>query len=136
MADANAQTPQPTDNIKFEDLAAPQPGMTAKLVRVMGQLDESNISINSKIIYDIIAQHPTGLYLLFDLSKLEYMNSKAIGYLTDWYGKINNGGGKIVIAGPPQNVLEILQTVGITELVKCYNTLDEAKFQLFQKSSV
>lgn len=136
MPDANAQTPQPVDNIKFEDLTAPQPTMTAKLVRVMGQLDESNISINSKIIYDIIAQHPAELYLLFDLSKLEYMNSKAIGYLTDWYGKINNGGGKIVIASPPQNVLEILQTVGITELVKCYNTLDEAKFQLFQKGSV
>lgn len=114
-------------------MAAPQPTMTAKVIRFIGQLDESNIDLNSKTIYQIIAEHPKELYLLLDFTKLEYMNSKSIGYLTDWYGKITEGGGKIIIASPPANVLEILQAVGITELVKSYNTLEEGKFQLFQK---
>jgi len=133
MADANALSPQPIDNIKVENLLTPEPSMTGKLIRVIGQLDESNISINSKIIYDIIAKHPTELYLLFDLTKLEYMNSKAIGYFTDWYGKIMEGKGKIVIANAPPTVMDILQAVGITELVKCYTTVEEAQFQLFKK---
>ena len=123
-------------NITIEDIPATTQGQAAKIVKFQGQLDESNVDEKAKIIYGLIEQNPQNLYLLMDFEELEYMNSKSIGYLTDWYGKINNGGGKIVIAGPPQNVLEILQTVGITELVKCYNTLDEAKFQLFQKSSV
>ncbi len=127
-----SQTPQ---NLIVEDLASPQPTMTAKIVRFSGQLDESNIDINSKTIYEIIAQHPKELFLLLELSKLEYMNSKSIGYLTDWYGKITEGGGKIVISGAPDSVREILQAVGITELVKFYNTFDEAKFQLFQKDA-
>jgi len=123
----------PVQNLIVEDLAAPQPTMTAKIVRFVGQLDESNIDLNSQIIYKIIAEHPKELFLLFDFSKLEYMNSKSIGYLTDWYGKITEGGGKIAISSPPQTVLEILQAVGITELVKCYNTFEEAQAQLFQK---
>jgi len=125
----------PASNLQVEDLAAPQPNMTAKIVRFVGQLDESNIDLNSKTIYEIIAQHPKDLYLLLDFSKLEYMNSKSIGYLTDWYGKITEAGGKIVIAAPPANILEILTAVGVIELVKCYNTLEEAKFQLFQKDA-
>ena len=130
-----AQQGQSPQNLVVEDLAAPQPTMTAKIVRFSGQLDESNIDTNSKTIYEIIAQHPKELFLLLEFSRLEYMNSKSIGYLTDWYGKITEGGGKIVISGPPDSVREILQAVGITELVKCYNTFDEAKFQLFQKEA-
>ncbi len=60
------------------------------------------------------------------------MNSKSIGYLTDWYGKIIEGKGKIVIAKARSNILDILQVVGLTQLINCYNTLDEAKFALLQ----
>ena len=121
-------------NVTVTDLPAPNPEQTGKLVTFQGQLDESNIDENSKIIYDLIQKTPKGLYLLFDFSKLEYMNSKSIGYLTDWYGKITEGGeGRIAIANPPDNIFEILQAVGITELVKCYKSMEEAKFALFQK---
>ncbi len=130
MADTNQG-----QNIQIEDLAAPQANMTAKTIKFVGQLDESNIDLNSKTIYEIIAQHPKELFLLLDFSRLEYMNSKSIGYLTDWYGRITEGGGKIVISSPPASVQEILQAVGVTELVKCYNSLEEAKFQLFQKDT-
>ena len=132
MAEENNQTPQ-AESFIVEDLAAPLPTMTARLIKIVGQLDESNIDINSKAIYAIIADHPKDLYICFDLTKLEYMNSKSIGYLTDWYGKVTEGGGKITIGGAPQTVLDILLAVGINELVKCYPTVDEAKFQLFQK---
>jgi anti-anti-sigma factor len=135
MPDTTSANTQDIENLKIEDLTAPEPDMIAKTVRFIGQLDESNIDLNSKTIYDVIAQHPTKLYLLFDFSKLEYMNSKSIGYITDWYGKVSEGGGKIVIAAPPENILDILQAVGITELIKCYKYLEEAKDQLFKKDT-
>lgn len=132
MAEENTQQIQP-ENFLIEELAAPSPTITAKLIKIIGQLDESNIDINSKTIYAIIAEHPKDLFICFDLTRLEYMNSKSIGYLTDWYGKVTEGGGKITIGGAPQTVLDILMAVGINELIKCYPTVEEAKFQLFQK---
>lgn len=119
-------------NITIEDIPATIQGISAKLVRFQGQLDESNVDEKAKIIYQILEQTPNNLYLLFDFDQLEYMNSKSIGYLTDWYGKISEGQGKIVIAKPRSNILDILQVVGLTQLINCYQTLDEAKFALLQ----
>jgi anti-anti-sigma factor len=119
-------------NIIIEDIPATVQGVSAKLVRFQGQLDESNVDEKAKIIYQLLEQNPSGLYLLFDFDQLEYMNSKSIGYLTDWYGKITEGQGKIVIAKPKSNILDILQVVGLTQLINCYQSLDEAKFALLQ----
>lgn len=120
-------------NITVEDIPVSTAGVTAKLVKFQGQLDESNVDDKAKAIYDLIEQTPQGLRLLFDFEELEYMNSKSIGYLTDWYGKVTEGGGKIAIAKTRNNILDILQVVGLTQLINCYATLDEAKFALLQE---
>ncbi len=121
--------------ITIEDIPATVQGISAKLVKFQGQLDESNVDEKAKIIYQLLEQVPQHLYLLFDFEQLEYMNSKSIGYLTDWYGKVSEGQGKIVIAKPRSNILDILQVVGLTQLINCYQTLDEAKFALLQPAA-
>lgn len=120
-------------NITIEDIPVSTEGVAAKLVKFQGQLDESNVDEKAKIIYDLVEQNPQNLYLLFDFEELEYMNSKSIGYLTDWYGKVTEGGGKIVVAKTRSNILDILQVVGLTQLINCYATLDEAKLALLQQ---
>ncbi|HRY90854.1 MAG TPA: STAS domain-containing protein [Candidatus Gracilibacteria bacterium] len=122
-------------NITIEDIPVTGQGIVAKLVKFQGQLDESNVDEKSKLIYQIIEQNPQNLYLLFDFEELEYMNSKSIGYLTDWYGKITQGNGKLAIAKTRSNILDILQVVGLTQLISCYPTLDEAKFALLRANS-
>jgi anti-anti-sigma factor len=118
--------------ITIEDIPASLQGTAAKLIKFVGQLDESNVDEKAKLIYAVIEQAPKNLFLLFDFEGLEYMNSKSIGYLTDWYGKVTEGGGKIVISKAKSNILDILQVVGLTQLINCYPTLDEAKFALLQ----
>jgi anti-anti-sigma factor len=118
--------------ITIEDIPATLQGITAKLVKFQGQLDESNVDEKAKTIYQLLEQFPKNLFLLMDFEMLEYMNSKSIGYLTDWYGKISEGSGKLVIAKPRSNILDILQVVGLTQLINCYQTIDEAKFALLQ----
>lgn len=113
--------------IAIEDLASDKADRTVKIVKVSGQLDESNVDEQSKTIYQLIEANPKNLFLIFDFSGLEYLNSKAIGYLTDWYGKISAEGGKICIAMAKDNIVDILQVVGLTQLIPCYKTLDEAK---------
>jgi len=118
--------------ITIEDIPASVQGITAKMVKFQGQLDESNVDEKAKALYQLIEQYPKNLYLLFDFDQLEYMNSKSIGYLTDWYGKVSERNGKIAIAKPRSNILDILQVVGLTQLINCYQTIDEAKFALLQ----
>lgn len=122
-------------NITIEDIPATTQGQIAKLVKFQGQLDESNVDEKAKILYQLLEQYPQNLYLLFDFEELEYMNSKSIGYLTDWYGKVTEGKGKIVIAKTRNNILDILQVVGLTQLINCYPTLDEAKFALLNATN-
>jgi anti-anti-sigma factor len=116
--------------ITIEDVESSSPDKIVKLLKFSGQLDESNVDEKAQQIYDLIEQNPKNLNLIFDFEELEYMNSKSIGYLTDWYGKVYENGGKIVIAKTRPNILDILQVVGLTQLIKTYPTIDEAKFAI------
>jgi stage II sporulation protein AA (anti-sigma F factor antagonist) len=118
--------------ITIEDVQSTNPAKLIKLVRVSGQLDESNVDEEAKKIYTLIEASGPTLNLVFEFSGLEYMNSKSIGYLTDWYSKISANGGKVVIAGARENILDILQVVGLTQLINAYPSLEEAKLAVMQ----
>lgn len=118
--------------ITTEDLVSGSPDKKLKLVKFSGQLDESNVDERAKEIYDLINSVPQGLFLVFDFEKLEYMNSKSIGYLTDWYTKLTEKRGGIVIANARPNIVDILQVVGLTQLIPCKATLDEAKLAVMK----
>src|SRR3989339_1413743 len=107
--------------VTITDLDSQNPNIIAKAVKIKGQLDESNVDEKAKDIYKVLESVPTGKHvnLLFDFAELDYMNSKSIGYLTDWYSRITTDGGKICIAGPKENIVDILQVVGLTQLVTC-----------------
>ncbi|MBU2523675.1 STAS domain-containing protein [Patescibacteria group bacterium] len=102
----------------------------AKVVSFKGQLDESNVDDQSKKIYDILEGVGENFNLLLDFKDLEYMNSKAVGYLTDWYTKLTDLKGGVFVVQPKENILDILQVVGLTQLVQVYATMDEARLAL------
>lgn len=118
--------------ITTEDMQGAPNGKAVKIIHITGQLDETNVDEEAKKIYALITAVPQGLNLIFDFTGLEYMNSKSIGYLTDWYSKVSASGGKVVIAAARANILDILQVVGLTQLVNAYATLDEAKLAITQ----
>lgn len=122
----------PETTVTIDTLESPIAESTAKLITIIGALDESNIDIQAQNFYKLIEQFPKKLFLLFDLAKLDYMNSKTIGYITDWSEKIKTGGGKMVIANAPQNILDILVTVGITAFIPAFPTKEEALKHLFE----
>lgn len=112
-------------NIIIEDTQIP--GKTVKTVHINGQLDESNVDEKIQEIYKLMEVTPKGLNLIFDMENLEYLNSKSIGYLTDLYGKLTETGGMVVIAKPKPNIADILQVVGLTQLIKNFDSMEEAK---------
>ncbi len=113
--------------ITFQETTAG--GLPAQVIGFTGQLDETNVDEEAKKIYAAIdgMKEPR---LVFDFSGLDYMNSKSIGYLTDWYSRVMSKNGKMVIASPKPNILDILKVVGITQIISVCASLEEAKGEL------
>lgn len=70
---------------------------------------------------------PTGCLLIFEFTKLNYLNSYAIGQLVAWYNAVTAKQGKIVIVGINKNVEDIFSVLGINSVFKTYATLEEMK---------
>lgn len=115
--------------ITFQDLALGS--KSVKLIAFMGQLDETNVDHEAKRIYQVITEMAEP-YLFMDFTALDYMNSKSIGYLTDWFTQATAKNGSIAIIGPKPNILDILKVVGITQIITVYSTLEEAKAAMLQ----
>ena len=102
-------------------------GRMVKVVTIIGVLDESNADEKADIIYDMIASLQQGAVVIFDLKDLNFMNSKSVGYLTDWYLKIvDEKGGALVLTQTKSGLLDILDTVGLLQIIRNYSTMDEA----------
>ena len=110
-------------------------GGRAKLaiVRFDGQLDESNVDSYTATIEQLVEKLEPGTFVVFDLEGLTYMNSRAIGYLTDWHLKVAAKSGEILLARARENILDILNVVGLTQIVRSFATLDEAKLAILQQ---
>lgn len=113
-------------DIKIADLPVPT-GRMVKVVTFVGSLDESNVDEHSQIIYDMLGGLAQAAVVIFDFAQLEYMNSKSIGYLTDWYLKISDEkGGMLVLTQATPGLLDVLDTVGLLQIVRNFPTMDEA----------
>ncbi|MBI5412471.1 STAS domain-containing protein [Candidatus Peregrinibacteria bacterium] len=116
-------------NITISDLTLAG-GKAAKQIAFSGQLDETNVDEEAKKIYAVIEHFSDAPAILLDFGGLEYMNSKSIGYVTDWYSKVAEKGGKLVIAQPKSNIVDILKVVGITQIVPVADSIDAGKKKL------
>lgn len=65
-------------------------------------------------------------YLVFDFSKVRYMDSSGIGIVLGRYRKITAEGGKVMIAACPGTVKNIMNMAGIFSLMKYTENKEEA----------
>ena len=115
-------------NITFEDL---KKGNTeVKVIKFMGELDETNIDHEALKIYQVIDEMSIP-NLILDFSALDYMNSKSIGYVTDWFSKTKTKNGKIVICNPKTNILDILTVVGLANIMPIHKDRAVAEKEFF-----
>lgn len=102
------------------------------VVTVIGQMDESNIDIHSKSFYSVIENLPPGSILILNFSELTYMNSKAIGYTTDFSNKMTEKNGAVIIAECQENVYDVLNVVGLPTFILFESTVKSAKDKAFE----
>lgn len=111
MATLNISTIDGRDNIR--------------IASVVGQLDETNLPDFSHGL-EVFISDPSVSFLLLDFVNLEFLNSKVIGYLADFHSRFVETGKRVFIYGAPDNVMDILELVGMTSLVPCFATKEEA----------
>lgn len=75
----------------------------------------------------VVDQAGSGSILIFEFSKLNYLNSFAIGQLVAWRNTMNTKEGKIVIVGINKNIQDIFSVLGIESVFKTYATLEDTK---------
>lgn len=105
-------------------------GKDVKVIIFNGQLDEMNVDTEAQKIYKMITEIPQP-NLLLDFGDLTYMNSKSIGYVTDWYSKTAEKNGKIAIVRPRPNIMDILKVVGISQIVNIFDSMEDAETGFF-----
>ena len=64
--------------------------------------------------------------MIFDFSKVTFMDSSGIGMVIGRYKHVKNFGGKVVVAKVNETFDRIFKISGLYKIIKCYETLDEA----------
>ena len=106
---------------------------TAIVITLIGQMDESNVDANAPTIYGHIDSLPQGGTLIMNFSGLEYMNSKSLGYTMDFFNKMNEKEGAFIIAEPQEQIKDILNVVGMSQVIPLVDSLKEARDMVLEE---
>ncbi len=104
-----------------------QSDQNTHIVILQGQLDESTVVNFSEQVYKLIDSASENSRVILDLEGLSYLNSKSIGYIADFFSRLESKNSKLVLAKAQPNVRDILNVVGIDQIVPMTQTLNEAK---------
>lgn len=113
--------------INFENIQLEKSGKDTVMVEIIGQIDEANVDKIAEQFYQEIDNAQDQINFIVNLKELEFINSKGIGYFLDFYRKISEKNGKLALASLPENILDILNVVGVSKVLKTYSTIEEAK---------
>lgn len=98
----------------------------AKLVYFEGDFDGYSEDTIAELQNEVDQSAPGGT-LIFDFSKLNYLNSFAIGQLVAWRNNMSVKQGKILIVGINKNIQDIFSVLGIESVFKTYNSIEELR---------
>jgi len=117
-------------SVSFSEITLDGRDDKAAVFSFQGQLDEVSSDSVFQKVEEYLAQNTEIQGFLFDFKELEYLNSKSLGFLIDFYRKIGERSGKMVITNSSDNVFDILDLVGVTRVIDTTKTIEEAKLAL------
>ena len=91
-----------------------------------GELDQYAVAELKEHI-DFKIQTSKKRNVIINLKSVEMMDSSGIGLIVGRYKLTTSLGGKFAICNPNENIKRILLLSGITKVIKCCETLSEAK---------
>lgn len=108
----------------------PDPNTKTQQIKVEGDIDRDTIEEFKTKINEFLPTFTQQLIIL-DLGNLEFLNSEGIGFLSDIYNQLTTQGKQISILNATPHVMDIIQLVGLNQIIPCVTTPEEA-YQLVQ----
>ena len=97
-----------------------------KIVHLKGELDKVNIEELKKEV-DPQSDDANVFQLIFDLSELNFINSKGIGYLVSVYSHLTKNGKTMIITNASQPVMDVISLVGLTSIIPYRASMEQAE---------
>jgi anti-anti-sigma factor len=94
------------------------------VVGITGRLDTTNYSILEKKLMELIDQQHNRI--LVDCTKMDYVSSSGLRILLMALKKITMLKGRFVLAGLQENIREIFEISGFTNIFEIHTTREEA----------
>jgi len=94
------------------------------IVSITGRLDTTNYSLLEKKLTDLIDNHEDKI--LVECSKMDYVSSSGLRILLMALKKITLAKGKFVLCNLQENIREIFEISGFTNIFEIYTTQEEA----------
>jgi stage II sporulation protein AA (anti-sigma F factor antagonist) len=98
----------------------------AKVVVLNGELDEMSID-DLKAELDPHLNDKGLNELIFDLTNLEFINSKGIGYIVSVHTHLTKNKRAMKLAAASEAVMDVISLVGLTTIIPYFKTLEEAQ---------
>ncbi len=96
-----------------------------RLIKLIGALDMTGTySIEIEFVRQCAGEN---VRVLVDLSKVNYLSSIGIPMLINTAKSVTSRGGKFALLNPQQNVAEVLDIVGIREIIPIFTDLESAR---------
>ncbi|HET9909687.1 MAG TPA: STAS domain-containing protein [Anaerolineales bacterium] len=96
-----------------------------RLIKLIGALDMTG---TYAIEVEFVRQcDGDNMHLIVDLSKVNYLSSIGIPMLINTAKSVSSRGGKLVLLNPQQNVSDVLDIVGIQQIIPIYTDIEAAK---------
>lgn len=99
-----------------------------RLIKLIGALDMTGTySIEIEFVRQCDGDN---IHVIVDLSKVNYLSSIGIPMLINTAKSVASRAGKLVLLNPQQNVSDVLDIVGIQQIIPIYMDLESAKASL------
>jgi anti-anti-sigma factor len=122
---AEAPPAPPMPNIASQSVPAPKkkeatpvvPQGPTEVIKVVGEVDSSNVEEKAKPIQKKVDSMPEGGILVIDCAELIYFNSTFIGYLAGWHNMMLANNGQLVLKHVNSEVKDVLDLVGLSHVI-------------------
>ncbi len=108
-----------------EILTINQPEPHIVVATFAGNFDEDSIDDHAPKLTS--ALEPEGVTaLIFDFTNLEYINSRGMGEMAEWYRQIAERTGRILSFGASDRIQDLLEVVGFSDIFEPVKDVDDA----------
>lgn len=96
----------------------------ALVVKIMGELDD-HAAENVRDVIDREMQKTGAINLIFDFSRLSFMDSSGLGVIMGRYKIVKALGGRLAVVGASETVERLIEMSHVSDLLIMSHTLEE-----------